>query len=492
MMPEKLDSSIVLLRERIEQGMRGSADLILDEFELAGVKGLAFMFDGLVSNTQVSDFLLRPINRMAPPEADPEKLWEYLRSQFLFSSEQGIVETYEDLFTKAMSGFAMVMLDGMPRALSLGYQGFETRGVGEPAMEKNLRGSREGFTESNNTNTAMVRRRLKSPNLTVETLYLGRQSRTNVRLCYLSDVAAPETVEAVRQKLREASLPLVLDSGFLQAFIGKGAASLFSGTGTTQRPDTLCAKLAEGRVGVMVDGSPNVMIAPYLFTEHFHTLDDYTQRPYFTAFVRLLRLAAFFLTVLLPGYYVAVVTFHPERIPRMLLPAFLGSVSATPLSAMGEALALFLLYELLREAGLRLPDAIGHTLSVVGGIVIGDAIVTAGLVGLPMIIIIALTAVSAFAVPSLYEPVTILRFLFIFIGGILGLYGMVLGFLVLVVNLCSLHTLGTPLTAPIAPWQPRTLRDLFWRSGWQRLGQEDYNVSSARQRERGQTDDQDA
>lgn len=181
MMPEKLDSSIVLLRERIEQGMRGSADLILDEFELAGVKGLAFMFDGLVSNTQVSDFLLRPINRMAPPEADPEKLWEYLRSQFLFSSEQGIVETYEDLFTKAMSGFAMVMLDGVPRALSLGYQGFETRGVGEPAMEKNLRGSREGFTESNNTNTAMVRRRLKSPNLTVETLYLGRQSRTNVR-----------------------------------------------------------------------------------------------------------------------------------------------------------------------------------------------------------------------------------------------------------------------------------------------------------------------
>lgn len=175
MMPEKLDSSIVLLRERIEQGMRGSADLILDEFELAGVKGLAFMFDGLVSNTQVSDFLLRPINRMAPPEADPEKLWEYLRSQFLFSSEQGIVETYEDLFTKAMSGFAMVMLDGVPRALSLGYQGFETRGVGEPAMEKNLRGSREGFTESNNTNTAMVRRRLKSPNLTVETLtWAGR------------------------------------------------------------------------------------------------------------------------------------------------------------------------------------------------------------------------------------------------------------------------------------------------------------------------------
>ena len=157
-------------------------------------------------------------------------------------------------------------------------------------------------------------------------------------------------------------------------------------------------------------------------------------------------------------------------------------MAATPLSAAGEALVLFLLYELLREAGLRLPDAIGHTLSVVGGIVIGDAIVTAGLVGLPMIIIIALTAVSAFAVPGLYEPVTVLRFLFIIIGGGLGLYGMVLGILLLAVNLCSLHTLGTPLTAPVAPWQPGALRDLFWRSGWRRLGRRDYRISSARQK----------
>ena len=481
-MPEKLDRSLVLVRERIEKGMRGSADLILDEFQIAGVKGLAFMVDGLVSNSQVSDFLLRPLSRIQPSEITPEGLWDILQREFLFSSEQGVVDNYDDLFTRAMSGFVLVLLDGVPKALSLGYQGFVTRSAGEPAMEKNLRGTREGFTESNNTNTAMVRRRLKSPCLTVETLCLGRQSRTNVRLVYLSDAAEKETVDAVRQKLQSAGLSLVLDSAFLQAFFGKGAASLFTGTGMTQRPDTLCAKLTEGRVGVMVDGSPNVMIVPYLFTEHFHTLDDYTQRPYFTAFVRALRLAAFFITILLPGYYVAVVTFHPERIPRSLLPDFLGSVAATPLSAAGEALVLFLLYELLREAGLRLPDAIGHTLSVVGGIVIGDAIVTAGLVGLPMIIIIALTAVSAFAVPGLYEPVTILRFLFIIIGGGLGLYGMALGVLLLAVNLCSLHTLGTPLTAPVAPWQPGALRDLFWRSGWRRLGRRDYRISSARQK----------
>ena len=145
-MPEKLDSSIVLLRERIEEGMRGSADLILEEFKLGSVKGLVFMFDGLVSNSQVSDFLLRPLNRLEPAGDTPEKLWELLEREFLFSSEQGVTETYEDLFARAMSGFAMVMLDGVPKALSLGYQGFETRSVGEPAMEKNLLGSREGIT----------------------------------------------------------------------------------------------------------------------------------------------------------------------------------------------------------------------------------------------------------------------------------------------------------------------------------------------------------
>ena len=481
---DQLDASIILLRERIEAGMRGSADLILNEFQIDGIGVLTFMFDGLVSNSAVSDFLLRPLYRMEPGAGTPEKLWHYLKDQCLLSSEQGEVETYSDLFTKAMSGFAMVMVDGVPRALSLGYQGFETRGVSEPAAEKNMRGSREGFTESNNTNTALVRRRLKSPYLTVETLYLGRQSRTNVRMLYLSDVADAGTVDLIRQKISRADMPVVLDTGYLQPFIGKGTASLFSGAGVTQRPDTLCAKLAEGRIGIMVDGSPCVMVAPYLFMEHFQSLDDYTQRPYFATFVRLLKLAAFFLTVFLPGYYVAIVSYHPELIPRTLLRSFLGSVVATPMSAMGEALVLFLLYELLREAGLRLPDAIGHTLSVVGGIVIGDAIVTAGLVGLPMIIIIALTAVSAFVVPSLYEPITILRFLFIFVGGILGVYGIFLGFLLLTVNLCALQSLSTPITSPLAPWEPAALRDLFWRAGWEKLKKGNYRISSAAQTER--------
>lgn len=482
---DALDPDLKVAKKRIESGMKGSADLIIDERAINGVGLMVVMFDGLVSNSQVSDFLLRPLMRTPPEIKTSEKLWDYLQQRRLMSSEQGTVVTYRDLYTKAMSGFAVVLIEGRGEAISLGYQGFKTRGVGEPSAEKNIRGSREGFTESNNINTALVRRRLKSPHLMVENLCIGKLSRTNVRMLYLTGIADAAMVDAVRSALGKASMDVLLDSGYLQSCLGHGGPSLFSGTGVTQRPDTLCAKLAEGRIGVMVDGSPYVMVAPYLFLEHFQSLDDYTQRPYFAAFVRMLKLFAFFMTIFLPGIYVAVVSFHAELIPRILLRGFISSVNSTPLPVMIDALVLFVLYEILREAGLRLPEAIGHTLSIVGGIVLGDAAVKAGLVGLPLVIIIALTAVGAFVIPSLYEAITMLRFLFIIIGGMLGMYGIFLGFVVLLVNICSLQTLGVPMTAPVVPFQPGGFRDLFWRSGWSKLQKKTYSVAKTAEKEAG-------
>ena len=477
---EKLDSSLALVRQKIESGMKNAADLIVDEYTINGISILVVMFDGLVSNTQVSDFLLRPLAQVPQTENSPEKLWNYLNDHRLMSSEQGSITDYRTLFTKAMSGFAILLIDGWTEALSFGYQGFQTRGVGEPSAEKNLRGSREGFTESNNINTALVRRRLKSPNLMVENLTIGTVSQSNVRLLYLSDIASPEMVKRVKEDLAAVKMDVVLDSGFLQPFLEKGKKSFFSGTGVTQRPDTLCAKLVEGRVGLMVDGSPSVMVAPYLFLEHFQSLDDYTQRPYFATFIRLLKLFAFFMTIFLPGVYVAIVSFHPELIPPILLGSFISSVNATPMPVMLEALILFILYELLREAGLRLPEAIGHTLGIVGGIIIGDAAVTAGLIGLPLVIVIALTAVSAFVIPSLYEAITILRFLFIIIGGILGLFGIFLGFVLLIADICAVRSLGVPISAPVSPLNLHAWRDLFWRSGWEKLQEKTYSIGKSK------------
>lgn len=470
-----LEEDLVEVRRQVAN----SDDLLVQRHSHGGTEVAVVLFDGLVSNTQVSDFLLRPITRI-PDKADTgRKVYEYLSGGgVIMAGEQKEVRTFGELMTMAMSGFAVVLVEGVPAGLALGYQGFKTRGVDEPSAERNLRGSREGFTESLNANMGMVRRRMRTPLLTIEGAAAGTVSNTAVKIFYLRGIATPELIRQVKERIKKIKISVVLDSGYLQPFLDGKRLSLFSGVGVTERPDTLCAKLSEGRVAVMVEGTPFAIILPYLFIEHFQSLDDYIHRPYFASFVRLLKLFSFFLTILLPGYYVAVVSFHPELIPQPLLPQFVGSALDTPMPVVVEALVVFFLYELLREAGLRIPSPIGHAMGIVGGIVIGDAAVTAGIIGLPMVIIIALTAVSSFVVPSLYEPVTVLRFGFIVVGGVLGLYGVYLCFALLVVNLCSIRVMGVPVTSPISPAQGYSFRDMFIRSGWKVLEKEDLVIEN--------------
>ncbi len=485
-LPERLEDFLVALRARTGN----SDDVVVQYHTVAGCALAVVMFEGQVSNQQVSQLLLGPLGRLAPEEAqDSAGVLKWLRDGTLLASDQKEARTMNEVLTLAMSGFAVVVVDGQKTAVALGYQGFMTRGVGEPSSEVNLRGSREGFCEVINYNVALVRRRLKSGLLTVESMDTGTVSRTKIKILYLRGAVSSSLIQAVRKKLAQVDISVVLDSAYLQPFLDRGRFSFFSGTGSTERPDVLCAKLAEGRIGVLVDGTPFALIVPFLFAEHFQTMDDYTHRPYFATFLRLLRMAAFFVTVFLPGYYVAMVTYHPDLIPDLLLSSLIGSVLYTPLPAFWEAVLVFLLYELLREAGLRLPRPIGHAVSIVGGLVIGDAAVSAGLVGLPMVILIALTAVTSFVVPSLYQPVTILRLLFLFAGGMLGLFGIYLGLGIFLVDLCSLQTLGIPVTAPAAPLDTRSMRDLLVRAGWKKLEQSDLRVDDVPGAEKRAGDD---
>ena len=468
-----LEEDLLELRRQLGN----SDDLVIHRMTHRGVGLAAVMFDGLVANAMVSDFLFRPLADLPPELADGERLYRYLSGGgVLLAGESKEVCTFGELLSIAMSGFAVVLVEGVPAGLALGYQGFKSRSVGEPSGERNLRGSREGFCEVLNFNMGMIRRRLRTPLLTVESLTAGKVSNTIVKLFYLRTVASPRMVQEVKRRISSVELSILLDPGYLQPFLDGRRLSLFSGVGVTERPDTVCAKLGEGRVAVMVEGSPFALILPYLFIEHFQSLDDYIHRPYFASFVRVLKLLSFFVTILLPGYYVAVVSFHPELIPRPLLSQMVGAALRTPLPVLPEALVVFFLYELLREAGLRIPSPIGHAIGIVGGIVIGDAAVSAGLISLPMVIIIALTAVSSFVVPSLYEPVTVLRFGFLLVGGFLGLYGVYLAFALLVLNLCSLTALGVPVTAPLSPAEGYSFRDLFFRAGWKVLQGEDLRV----------------
>lgn len=266
----------------------------------------------------------------------------------------------------------------------------------------------------------------------------------------------------------------------LPAFLGSDVGSVFSAYGTTERPDTLCSKLYEGRIAVLVDGSPFAVYVPCLFTDSFSTVDDYDNRPVYASMNRLLKYFSFVISVVLPGLYVAVGTFHQELLPTSLMYTIAAAEITTPFSLMQEAVMIMILYEIMREAGLRLPRAIGHAVSIIGALVIGDAVVNAGLVGAPMLVVVAVTAISSYVIYPLYESVAVLRLGFIILGGYTGIYGVVLGMCVLCVNITAINPYGVPYSAPISPLNKKSIGDVFYRQNWRKMAKRNITVQSLR------------
>ena len=446
-------------------------DLVVREFCVSGTPAALVLCEGMFNLTALGQNILGPLAALRLERPDPRRLLELVRRDLLLAVDQGEVRTLGEVYRFIASGFGVLLIDGVDCGVTLALQGFSFRSVAEPSAEVNLRGSREGFTEPLRINMSMIRRRIKSPALRFELLTLGSCSKTDAFLVYLDGAVSPALLGRVRADLAGADLDLVLDTGYLQPFLDRQhPLSFFSGVGTTERPDTACAKINEGRVVVLLDGTPVALVVPCLFAEHFQTFDDYALRPYYALFLRCLKYLAFFTSILLPGVYVAVGTFHPELLPQELLYNIMASMQTTPYSMMTEALLIHLFYEIMREAGLRLPRPVGHAVSIAGGLVVGDVAVKAGLIGTPLVMVVALTAISAFVVPTLYEPVTVLRFLFILAGGLWGLPGISLGTAAVLCNLCALTVAQVPVTSPAAPLRLYSLRDLVYRQSWLKLG----------------------
>ena len=425
--------------------------------------------EGMVNIQIVAQGILNPILNAKPNTQIPSEQLTFLRNQTLALSELVQFETLEELYGFIMSGFAVILLNGVATGLAVGVQGFNFRSVSEPDTEVMQRGSREGFVEVIRINISMIRRRMKTPDLRFEMLKVGTKTKTDVCICYLKSAVSEEILRNVRERLQAIPLETVLESGYIQPYLEDRPLSLFTGVGTCERPDTLCGKMTEGRIGVLVDGTPMALVVPYLFIENFQSMDDYVDRPYFSTFTRILKYIAFFISILLPGLFVAIGTYHQELFPTPLLYNLAAAEASQPFSLMTEALLIQFIYELLREAGLRLPKPIGHAVGIIGGLVIGDAAVKAGLIGSPMIMLVALTAISSFVIPKLYEPIAVLRFLFILVGGTMYFLGLMLVLTAVVVNLCAIDPYGVPFSAPISPLRLKSLRDVFIRRGWKHL-----------------------
>ena len=474
---------------------QNSTDLLERQIEVSGVPVAILMCEGMVNLQLFTQILVRPLIELSLENADGEAVARWVSRETVLSGDQKEFFTYDELFSFLMAGFVVLLIDGVDRGIACGMQGYSFRSVSEPSTEMNITGSREGFVEPIRVNQTMIRRRLRSPSLKFEMYPIGEKSRTDICLVYLTDTADPRMVEEVKRRLGKLSSDILLSRGYLRPYLEGQPLSPFSSVGTTERPDTLCAKINEGRIGILVDGTPFALVVPYLFEEHFQSMDDYSYRPYYGSFIRLLKYFAFLLSIFLPGGYVAITSFSPEMLPDSLLFNIAASEQQTPFSMMTEALVIHLIYEIMREAGLRLPRPVGHAVSIIGALVIGDAAVKAGIIGSSMVMVVALTALSSFVVPSLYEPAAILKFVFILVGGTWGLFGISVGFVLLLTNLCALESLGVPVMAPLSPCAPADLRDGLWRTGWKKLGSfrlriQDLPGSGWKQQEQGGKEDE--
>lgn len=477
---EKIFPSVKDNMDKLNSDYKDCSDFLLRECIVGGRNCIVCVLDGMINSLQLSQMIMSPLLNYKFETDEPDDLFKTIKLRVVNSLEMSEAETFDDVYFYLSSGFAAVFIDGVSKCLVMGIQGFEKRKMGEPTNEADIKGAKECFTETLNDNKATLHRRIKSPKLKMKQFKIGLDVKTSVVVCYIESVADMRLVADVENRILSAPVDDLCDYGELAAFLESGVKSLFTAVGNTERPDTLCSKLNEGRVAVLVDGSPYAVYVPYLFTDSFSTVDDYNNRPFYATFNRLLKYFSFVISVILPGFYVAVGTYHQELLPSSLMYTIAAAETSTPFSLMQEAVMVLILYEIMREAGLRLPKTIGHAVSIIGALVIGDAVVNAGLVGAPMLVVVAVTAIASYVIYPLYESISVLRILFILLGGFTGIYGVILGVCMLCVNITAIDPYGVPYSSPISPLNKKSMVDIFYRADWKKLLKRNIRVQNLR------------
>ena len=475
-----MNYSINEIKLSLQSQFDNSADLSVRVFTLKSalkIQAAVITMEGLVDKEQLSQSVLNPLLTFDYGARDSAAVSVIAYSSVMASSDVIKLSSADEIVTYITSGFAVLMIDGAEELYAVGVQGYSFRGVSEPESEVVQRGSREGFTEPLRVNMSMIRRRMKTPDLKFEQMTVGTDSKTQLMICYLQSQVSLDLLNKLKNRLSGCNLETVLASGYLSDYLeDNGSGSLFSGVGISERPDTVCGKLTEGRIAIIVDGTPAVMIVPHLFVEEFQSVDDYSNRTYYAAFIRLMKYLSFFVSVFLPGLYVALAQFHPEYFPTWLLINTSESLAQTPFPVTAEVLAITVVYEIMKEAGLRIPKSLGHAVSIVGALVIGDSAVNAGIISASTLMVVATAALCGYVTSPLYPPIMMLRMLFIVVGGFTGLWGITLATAVVLIGMCAKTSLGVPYLSSLSPFSLRRMRDVFIRAGWRQLSKHTIRV----------------
>lgn len=456
---------------KVKEAVGNSSDIVIRELYIGqeAIKVAILYTDGLADSKSVNNFILESIMLNTYPgdsvsHFSHSNAIQILKDHALAVGEVKDVNDIQTLLTAILAGDTAIMIDGYSQCIIVGLRGSEHRGVTEPATQNVIRGPRDAFTETLRINTALIRRRIKDPNLWLETKPIGRVTKTDVAIMYIKGIANDKIVEEVQRRIDRIDIDGILESAYIEELIQDETFTPFPTMSNTERPDVVAAALLEGRIAILVDGTPFVLLVPSLFTQYFQAAEDYYQRSDL-GLIRILRYLSFFIALLAPSLYIAITTFHQEMLPTQLLISLAAQREGVPFPAVVEAFLMEVTFEILREAGVRMPKAIGQAVSIVGALVIGQSAVEAGFISAAMVIVVSITAIASFVFPSynMAISVRILRFVFMVLGATYGLFGITVGLFLLVLHLTSLRSFGVPYMSPFAPFIPSDQKDAILR-----------------------------
>ena len=445
---QQLSTQLHTNTEALSKMFGQSADFYSKNIELYHCPGVILLFDGMASLESLWELLLDAASRRTP---DPlqrtlsgTQVFDLLFHHSGLPAESTPVRTIDELIQRLTAGMAVLLLDGCAEGIAFSVQSLKFRSVEEPSGEGNLRGSREGFTDLLRVNLSLLRRLIRTESLVMEVQQADCTMKTEYTLCYCKEKADAAAVERVRKILKEAKPELLLDSSYFVPWLFPTKARLFAPISYTERPAVAAAKLCEGKIVVLVNGSPSAMVLPSLFCENFDCLDDYATTAVFSSFLRILKYGAFYLSIFLPGVFVCLTVYLPELIPPQLLFKIEAAEKATPLPLFAEIVLIIVILEIIREAGLRMPQTLGHSVSLVAALIVGDAAVSAGLMSTPVLLTAGITSIAVFVTPALYEPATLLRLLVVIAAGLAGPVGLIAAGMFVLFGLTSVSALGVP------------------------------------------------
>ncbi|TXK71917.1 spore germination protein [Paenibacillus sp. N3.4] len=454
----------------IRQGLGNSDDVTVRDIQIdvssdRFIQGAVIYIEGLSNLHSMIDSLRSCCSDGEQEDFDSDQLLEHFKNVVISTGTVEDIVNFDDLFNSLLSGSSILLLEGCSSGLAIGTKELTGRPVEEPNTQSVVRGPREGFTEILRWNTAMLRRKIKDRRLWMETMLIGRVTKTEVTVVYVKHIVSEDVLQEVRQRLAVIDIDAILESNYIEEEILDKQITPFPTIFNTERPDVVAAGIMEGRVAILVDGTPFALLVPALFTQFFQSSEDYYQPADFSTLIRLLRFLSFGLALLTPSFYIAISTFHQEMLPTTLLYNLASQREGVPFPAFIEAIIMEVTFEILREASVRMPKTIGQSISIVGTLVIGQAAVEAGLVSAAMVIVVSITAISNFVLPAFNLGITIriIRFLLMMLAASFGLFGIFIGIIALVIHLCGLTSFGVPYMSPLAPFHLSDQKDTLFR-----------------------------